>query len=66
MRWLDWNALLPILKSSHDLIAAEVRIDTRKLDSVQGFEAGVAPTGNSLKAFVDARRAFLLNSTAVR
>ena len=65
-RWLDWNALLPILKSSHDLIAAEVRIDTRKLDSVQGFEAGVAPTGNSLKAFVDARRAFLLNSTAAK
>src|SRR5688572_12682721 len=65
-RWLDWNALLPMLKSSHNLIAAEVRVDTRKLDSVQGFEAGVAPTGNSLKTFVDARRAFLLNSTPAR
>ena len=62
-KWLDWNAVLPMLKSSHDLIAAEVRVDTRKLYDVQGFEAGIASTGNSLKAFIDARRAFLLNST---
>jgi hypothetical protein len=65
-RWLDWNALLPMAKSSHDLIASEVRTDTRKLYDVAGFEAGVAATGNPLKAFVDARRAFLLSSTPAR
>jgi len=65
-RWLDWNTLMPTLKSSHDLIASEVRRDTRKLYDVDGFEAGIAATGNPLKAFVDARRAFLLNSTPAR
>jgi hypothetical protein len=65
-RWLDWNAMLPMLKSAHDLIGAEVRVDTRKLYDVEGFEAGVAASGNSLKAFLDSRRAFLLNATAPR
>jgi hypothetical protein len=65
-RWLDWNALLPSLKSSHDLIAAEVRIDTRKLSDVGGFEAGIATTGNPLKTFIDGRRAYLLNTTPAR
>jgi hypothetical protein len=65
-RWLDWNALLPIVKSSHDLIAAEVRRDTRKLGDVAGFEAGVAAAGNPLKAFIEARRAFLLNNPPAR
>ena len=65
-RWLDWNALLPMVKSSHDLIASEVRRDTRKLGDVAGFEAGIAPTGNPLKAFIDSRRAFLLSSSPAR
>jgi hypothetical protein len=65
-RWLDWNAILPIVKSSHDLIASDVRSDTRKLGDVAGFEAGIAATGNPLKVFMDARRAFLLNTTSAR
>jgi hypothetical protein len=65
-RWLDWNAMLPMLKSAHDLIGDEVRVDTRKLYDVEGFEAGVAASGNPLKAFIDDRRAFLLNATAPR
>jgi hypothetical protein len=60
-KWLDWNAVLPILKPAHDLIEAEVKVDTRKLYDVAGFQAGVLPSGNSLKSFLDARRAFLLN-----
>jgi len=52
-----------MLKSAHDLIAAEVRVDTRKLYDTPGFEAGIAPTANPLKAFIDGRRAFLLKVT---
>ena len=62
-KWLDWNAIAPMLKSAHDLIAAEVRVDTRKLYDTPGFEAGIAPTDNPLKAFIDSRRAFLLRTT---
>jgi hypothetical protein len=60
-KWLEWNTILPMLKASHDLIGGDVRVDTRKLYDVAGFEAGIADTGNPLKSFVDARRTFLLN-----
>jgi hypothetical protein len=63
-KWLDWNALLPILKPAHELIAAEVKADTRKLYDFAGFQSGVADTNNSLKSFIDARRAFLLSQPA--
>jgi hypothetical protein len=63
-RWLDWNAIEPMLKSAHNLIAAEVRLDTRKLYDTPGFEAGIAATGNPLKAFINDRRAYLLKATA--
>lgn len=62
-RWLDWDAIYPMLKASHDLIADEVRVDTRKLYDIAGFEAGIATTGNPLKSFIDNRRTFLLNAT---
>jgi hypothetical protein len=64
-KWLDWEtAVLPIARAGHDLIAADVRADTRKLYDNAGFDAGVSATGNSLKNFIDARRAFLLQATA--
>jgi hypothetical protein len=64
-KWLDWNtALQPIARAAHDLIAADVRADTRKIYDNAGFAAGVARDGNQLKDFVDARRAFLLQATA--
>ena len=63
-KWLDWNTLLPIAKASHALIAADVTADTRKLYDNAGFAAGVADTGNPLKSFIDARRAYLLQVTA--
>jgi len=59
-KWLDWNTLGPIAQKYHDLIAADVAIDTRKLFDNTGFENGVA----SVKSFADARRAFLLKATA--
>jgi hypothetical protein len=62
-KWLNWNTLLPIAKTSHALIAADVTADTRKLYDNAGFAAGVADAGNPLKAFIDARRAYLLQVT---
>jgi len=62
-KWLDWKAVYPMLKAAHDLIGPEVRLDTRKLYDVEGFEAGIAPSNNRLKSFLDSRRAFLLERT---
>ncbi|MNC96394.1 hypothetical protein D3C83_137550 [compost metagenome] len=56
--------MLPILKPAHDLIAADVKSDTRKLYDFAGFQSGVAPANNPLKAFLDARRAYLLNAAS--
>jgi hypothetical protein len=61
---LDWNVLAPLVQTSHRLIAADVKTDTRKLSDLAGFEAGIAATGNPLKAFVERRRAFLLEYAA--
>ena len=56
-KWLEWKNLEPLVTKYHALIAAEVRADTRKLDSVAGFESG--PT--ALRTFADRRRAQILN-----
>jgi hypothetical protein len=56
---LDWSRLAPLALASHKLIAADVNADTRKLYDDAGFDAGVAPA-STLKAFIDARRTFLL------
>lgn len=63
--WLDWKTVYPMLKSAHDLIGPEVRLDTRKLYDVEGFEAAMAASteDNPLKSFLDRRRAFLLGRT---
>ena len=62
--WLDWNAaLLPIVRAGHDLIAADVTVDSRKLYDNAGFAAGVATVDNPLKTFIDTRRAYLLKVT---
>ncbi len=58
-KWLDWKTLGPIAQKYHDLIAADVPVDTRKLYDTAGFEKGV----ESVKEFADARRAYLLKAT---
>jgi hypothetical protein len=58
--WLDWNRIGPIARKYRDLIADDVKVDTRKLYTNQGFENGL----ESLKTFADERRAFLLRTTA--
>lgn len=77
-KWLDWDRLGPIARQCHALIAAEVRADTRKLDSTEAFEKGLledtggegfGPFGRGhigLKNFADQRRAYLLNHPAVK
>ncbi len=72
--WLDWEKLGPIARKYHDLIAAEVRLDTRKLDSTEDFEqsltgevsggSGFGRRPPSLKSFANQRRAYLLKVTA--
>lgn len=75
-KWLDWKKLGPIAEGYSALIAEDVKLDTRKLDSTEDFERGLlgedrAPEGGGgpgfgrgapigLKAFCDQRRAYLL------
>jgi hypothetical protein len=56
-KWLEWKTLEPLVTKYHALIAAEVRVDTRKLDSVAGFESGPA----AIRAFAERRRQQILN-----
>ena len=74
-KWLDWNKLGPVAQKYHALIAADVKADTRKLDSTEDFLTSLsqetapkssAPGGRrpiSLKDFADQRRSFLLRSS---
>ena len=77
-KWLDWNRLGPLAQQYHDLIAADVKADTRKLDSTEAFLNSVAadsqaesgsrrgPASSSLKTFAEKRRTFLLNHAEVK
>jgi spore coat protein CotH len=55
--WLDWEKLGPIVERYLALIAEEVAADTRKLESLEDFEAGA----EAFRNFAEQRRAFLLN-----
>jgi spore coat protein CotH len=57
-KWLDWKTLGPTAQKYHDLIAEDVRVDTRKIYDTAGFETGV----ESIKAFADTRREYLLKT----
>ncbi len=79
-RWLDWTKLGPLAQQYYELIAADVRLDTRKLESTAAFErsltsnaasAAVTEAGPrgprptiSLKDFADQRRAYLTKRLA--
>lgn len=54
--WLDWQRLGPIAEGYHTLIAADVKADTKKLDTYEAFEAGLP----ALRSFAERRRAVLL------
>lgn len=59
---LDWSTLGPIAEKYHALIAAEVKADTRKLESTEDFLKGLTEDSSAigLKNFADQRRAYLL------
>ena len=67
---LDWKTLGPVVAGYRSLIHAEVKADTRKLESFEAFERTTAdkPTGTAtsshefpLRKFADDRRKFLLD-----
>ena len=59
-KWLDWERLGPIAKRYHDLIAGDVRADSRKLYSTDAFDSGL----KTIESFAKARRTYLLAKTA--
>jgi spore coat protein CotH len=61
-RWLDWTTLEPLVRQYHGLVADAVMTDTRKLYSSEAFTAELTEGEESLKSFVDRRRAFLLGA----
>lgn len=58
-KWLDWKKLGPIAERYQQMIAAEVRADTRKLDGFEEFPADLPGQGD-LRSFLERRRAYLL------
>lgn len=56
-KWLDWKTLGPLATKHQALIAADVQADPHKLDTYEAFQSGVT----ALRAFADARRAYLLS-----
>ncbi len=76
-KWLDWKKLEPLAEQYQSLIIADVKSDTRKLDSFEAFTKGVKEDTEeegmrgprrriSLKSFAEQRRAFLLEYTESR
>lgn len=79
-KWLDWKNLGPVAEQYQSLIAGEVKVDTRKLESTEAFLKSLAADGAgqggpggfggrgtiSLKNFADQRRAYLLENADVK
>lgn len=59
-KWLDWKTVEPVVRQYQALIADDVRLDTRKLYSFEAFQSGLGTGSDSLKEFLDRRRAYLL------
>jgi hypothetical protein len=74
---LDWKKLGPPLEKLQALIAGEVKADTRKLESFEGFRRGFGEGSAeetspgprqvlSLRGFVEERRKYLLDQAEVK
>jgi hypothetical protein len=61
-RWMDWKTLGPLAERYQALIADAVAADTRKLYGTEEFTTALNGSGDSLKAFLDLRRAYLLRA----
>jgi hypothetical protein len=62
-RWMDWASVGPIVERYQSVIADAVAADTRKLYTTEEFTAALNGSGESMKAFLDLRRAYLLRVT---
>ncbi len=76
-QWLDWERWAPIVEGYRASIQTEVLRDTRKLGRVEDFPRAITedttrqgPCGDEksygLKTFITARRAYLLNHSALQ
>ncbi|MEO6567995.1 MAG: CotH kinase family protein [Opitutaceae bacterium] len=65
-KWLDWSRLGPIAQEFHVMIDADVKRDTRKLESYEDFVTSVEGSPKSLKTFAEQRREFLLSFPAIK
>lgn len=74
-RWLDWKKIGPLAEQYQALIDADLKKDTRKLDSYEEFVKGVTEDGENrggpgpgrriaLKNFVERRGAYLLQTVS--
>jgi hypothetical protein len=59
-KWLDWRTLEPLVNQYRALLVEEMKVDTRKLYTLEAFQAGIGPGPDTLREFVDRRRAYLL------
>ncbi len=59
-KWLDWRVLEPLVNQYRALLIEELKVDTRKLYTLEAFQAGIGPGPDTLREFVDRRRAYLL------
>jgi hypothetical protein len=53
---MDWKNLGPVVEQYRDLIDADVRRDTKKLDSYENFLAETTGSGRSFQTFAATRR----------
>jgi hypothetical protein len=53
-KWMDWQALAPMVKDAQALIRADVKADGRKLYGFESFDTA------ALQSFFEQRRAYLL------
>jgi hypothetical protein len=40
-KWLDWKTLGPLAEQFHSVIATDIKLDTKKLDTTENFAGGV-------------------------
>jgi spore coat protein CotH len=67
-QWLDPAVLGPMISRYDALIGAEVRADTRKLESDEAYrkQVDLDPAGDGLLGFAAQRRAFLLKTPEIK
>jgi hypothetical protein len=69
-KWLDWRVIHPLVRQWQALIEPDVIVDTRKIYSTEAFYADVGDSAetphpapeNTLRGFVERRRAYLLGT----